>query len=59
MRFMKPILPEAEATRMTMVMIVDEIAEAYGFRNCDGRHEHEERKNNEEGRRKDKEEKER
>ena len=27
MRLRKPILPEAEATRMTMVMIVEEIEE--------------------------------
>ena len=35
MRLRKPILPEADATRMTMVMIVDEIDEAYspGSRN--------------------------
>ena len=32
--------PGGEATRMTMVMIVDEIAEAYDLRNCDGRHDH-------------------
>ena len=31
---MKPILPEAETARMTMVMSVDD------FRNCDGRHDH-------------------
>ena len=31
---------EVEATRMTIpVMIVDEIADAYDFRNCDGRHD--------------------
>ena len=34
--------PGGEATRMTtvMVVVVDEIAEAYDFRNCDGRHDH-------------------
>ena len=41
--------PGGEATRMIMAMMVDEIDEADGFRNCDGMHEHEDRKKNDEG----------